>query len=286
MATILLEAAAWWLIAARVWAIVHDVVTRFPFPIPNGWFQIAYTADLGADNAIPLRYFGRQLHLIRDKSGEPRLFDAFFPQPWPITERNKIIWAWHHAQGSPPSWQVPEMPQADDPEWTEYRCYEWRVATHNQEMGENAVDRAHFKYVHGAKTVPDSEVEFEGHIRKATQHLKLKTPRGVVDGAIRVQAHGMGCTITEFTGICDTVALVCHTPVDEHNVHSRFSFTQRRADVEGPRGGVARAVIADIVKQMNEDIPIWENKQYLSAPMLCDGDGPIGPYRKWAAQFY
>ena len=52
------------------------------------------------------------------------------------------------------------------------------------------------------------------------------------------------------------------------------------------RPGVAAAIIRDIVKQMHEDIPIWENKRYLDAPKLCDGDGPIGAYRAWTRQFY
>jgi hypothetical protein len=34
------------------------------------------------------------------------------------------------------------------------------------------------------------------------------------------------------------------------------------------------------------DIRIWENKRYQDPPRLVAGDGPIGPYRKWARQFY
>jgi 3-ketosteroid 9alpha-monooxygenase subunit A len=41
-----------------------------------------------------------------------------------------------------------------------------------------------------------------------------------------------------------------------------------------------------IVHQVNQDIPIWENKVYLEEPTLCDGDGPIAKYRKWFKQFY
>ena len=50
--------------------------------------------------------------------------------------------------------------------------------------------------------------------------------------------------------------------------------------------GVAAAIIRDIVKQMNEDIPIWEHKIYRPAPTLCDGDGPIPEFRRWCRQFY
>jgi hypothetical protein len=39
-------------------------------------------------------------------------------------------------------------------------------------------------------------------------------------------------------------------------------------------------------KTIEQDIPIWENKVYRHDPMLCDGDGPIMQYRRWARQFY
>ena len=31
---------------------------------------------------------------------------------------------------------------------------------------------------------------------------------------------------------------------------------------------------------------IFDNKIYIANPALADGDGPILPFRKWAAQFY
>jgi hypothetical protein len=41
-----------------------------------------------------------------------------------------------------------------------------------------------------------------------------------------------------------------------------------------------------VVRQTNEDIPIWENKVHHARPVLCDGDGPIANYRRWCRQFY
>jgi 3-ketosteroid 9alpha-monooxygenase subunit A len=35
-----------------------------------------------------------------------------------------------------------------------------------------------------------------------------------------------------------------------------------------------------------QDVQIWENKIYLDRPILCDGDGPIGEFRRWYSQFY
>jgi hypothetical protein len=39
-------------------------------------------------------------------------------------------------------------------------------------------------------------------------------------------------------------------------------------------------------QEADKDIPLWENKLYLSSPLLCDGDGPIMQFRRWASQFY
>ena len=75
-------------------------------------------------------------------------------------------------------------------------------------------------------------------------------------------------------------------PIDARSVHVRYAFTQPRVNGEDPKGGVAAAIIRDIVKQTNEDIPIWENKVYRERPVLCDGDGPIAQYRRWCQQFY
>ena len=194
-----------------------------------------------------------------------------------------MIWAWHHVSHDEPTWDVPEVPELASDDWTALERHRWTVRSHPQEMGENGVDRAHFRYVHGAKNVPDSELELDGHIRRATQHMKMATPRGEVDGTVAVEAHGMGCTITRFSGICDTVILLSHAPIDACTVDTRFAFSQRKTDA---RTGVGAAMVAEIVRQMNQDIPIWEHKRYLPKPMLCDGDGPIPEYRKWASQFY
>ena len=49
---------------------------------------------------------------------------------------------------------------------------------------------------------------------------------------------------------------------------------------------MGKAFVAEVSRQLEEDIPIWENKIYLDRPALCDGDGPIGSFRKWCKQFY
>ena len=46
------------------------------------------------------------------------------------------------------------------------------------------------------------------------------------------------------------------------------------------------AIIDGIANGVLDDMPIWDNKSYVSDPILCDGDGPINKFRKWVSQFY
>lgn len=48
-------------------------------PIPFGWFQVGWAADVTAGVVHPLQYFGQHLVLWCDDAGRPHLHDAFCP---------------------------------------------------------------------------------------------------------------------------------------------------------------------------------------------------------------
>jgi phenylpropionate dioxygenase-like ring-hydroxylating dioxygenase large terminal subunit len=52
---------------------------RYPFDIPFGWFQVAWSDDLAPGQVVPRFYFGRHLVLWRDEHGRAHLNDAFCP---------------------------------------------------------------------------------------------------------------------------------------------------------------------------------------------------------------
>jgi hypothetical protein len=66
----------------------------------------------------------------------------------------------------------------------------------------------------------------------------------------------------------------------------RFSFMAKKVGNDSMTENVRKAFIAEIERQLGQDIPIWEHKRMVERPMLCDGDGPIGIFRRWAKQFY
>ena len=205
---------------------------------------------------------------------------------WTVREVNGLIMAWHHLHGEPPSWEVPVLAEYGSPEWTSYELRRWKIRTHNQDMAENAVDLAHFHYLHGTVDLPTSEAEAQGHVLHAVSTIMMRTPMGKTSGTVDVHAHGFGFTTTRFRGIVETLLVSSATTIDEEHVDVRFSFTMKKLAHKDVTLTVGKAYIAEIERQLAQDIPIWENKIYLARPLLVDGDGPIGLYRKWCRQFY
>jgi len=206
---------------------------------------------------------------------------------YPTVERNNLIYAWYHPKGEQPSYDVETYPEVLDSAWSdEFVKLEYSVECHIQDMAENAVDAAHFQYVHGVVSYPEFEVSYDQQKRISVQQANMETPRGTVEGKITAYSNGPGDNATKFEGICDTLLLGSTTPIENELCIVRFSFLQKKINGETPKGGVGAAIIADIDKQVKEDIPIWENKKFALQPVLCDMDGPIAKFRKQYATFY
>ena len=212
-----------------------------------------------------------------------RIPNAARAQTLPVVERNGFIWAWHDAGDRQPFFEIPVLPQVDSTDWVETFRKTWRIRSQIQEMGENGVDSAHFPAVHGSAAVPKAEVTEDGAHRRAVQFSEIDTSHGRSRSVIDVNSFGMGFGFTHFTGICETISMNCMTPIDAESTDLTVVFLQPRGSEQE---GVYRAICKDLEKQVGEDIPIWENKRYNPAPVLCDGDGPIAGYRRWCLQFY
>ncbi len=312
----------------------------FTPPIPNGWFQVADSAEIKPGDVKPLRYFGKDLVIFRTEDGELSVLDAFCPhlgahlgyggkikgneiecpfhawrfgadgkcagvpyakhQPrkasidrWHIKEVAGLVMCWHHANGEPPQFDIPdEIPEymskdgVRNEEWTDFERREWTIRSRNQEMAENAVDSAHFHYLHGCTNMPQSEANIDGPIMRVFSGTGMETPRGTVDGSVESLNYGFGLAIVRFKGIVETLNVASTTPIDGENVHLRFNFSVKRTAGADIVRGVGKAFVAEVTRQLEQDIPIWENKIQLERPMLCDGDGPIALFRRWCTQFY
>jgi nitrite reductase/ring-hydroxylating ferredoxin subunit len=207
---------------------------------------------------------------------------------YPTVERNSVAFTWYHPRGDAPLWDVPEEPElGDHPDWSAVIRTEYVIDASVQEMAENAVDSAHFRFVHNTATVPDLEeytTGFPEAVMRSSQ--KFPTPRGVMEGRIDTRACGPGISRVDFSGIVDTVNYTCTTPIDGGRSIVRFNFVFKTMGDEETTRNVGRAFVAEVDKQVKEDKPIWEHKAHLVRPALADNDGPFMKFRKWAAQFY
>ena len=156
-----------------------DIDMRFPFDAyPKGWFQVAYSREVGSGQVVGLHYFGRRLICYRGDSGTPYVLDAYCPH-----------------------------------------------------LG--------------------ADIAFGGH-------------RGL----------GRSCT------------LLTVTPIDGEFVDARYTFFVQTDPQTGEMTRMGLGFARDFCKQIEQDIPIWENKIYRDRPQLARGEGAITEFRAWARQSY
>jgi len=204
---------------------------------------------------------------------------------WPVLEHSGAVFVWHDESEAGPSFELPPHPELSDADWVPVERHEFTIATCAQEVAENAHDPAHFTAVHGVPALPDSKSEFEGPRLHSENRGRFETPRGPVDTSIRATSYGLGCGHLRTRGLADMAQLLLQTPIDAEHLHVRWQFATPRA-VDGSPQPLGIAFAREFVRQFGQDIPIWESKRYLARPVLCDGDGAIAGFRRWAGQFY
>ena len=314
------------------------------FPIPFGWYAVAYSDDISAGDVLPLHYFNEHMVLFRTEDGVATVMQAYCPHlgahlgyggkvrgnsiacpfhawefntagecvnvpyatsipkqaqgkpclySYPVRECNRMIWAWYHPRRLAPLFELDNITELKDPNWSEFDLYEWEINSCIQETGENGVDIAHFVYVHNAREMPKAAITLDGHRRDTDMVTKGPAidEAGNLDFNKLENSHltskncGPGMTTQVFSRAFKTVMLGTVTPITQNRLILRFAFT-KPLDISDSFNILTDGMIAEIVRQVQFDIPIWENKIYRETPLLCDGDGPIAKYRKWFSQFY
>jgi len=294
---------------------------RFPFPIPNGWFIVAPSDAVGVGEILPVYYFAKDLIVFRTASGAARVTTAYCAhlgahigvggkvngdsvecpfhgwcydgqsgrcsnipygsdaghipsraaiRAYPALERNGMIWAWHHLEGGAPFYEVPEVPELSDPDWSEPYTAEYVVRTVCQEMAENNHDPAHFQFVHGTDDIPQQDVFIDGGYKRVVG----------MDGHFVRETFGLGLGVLRMTDVM--TFFTSTTPIDEENVHVRWTFIAPKTS--GP--DAARGIAESFLGGVSQDIPIWENKRYVERPVVIKDERSILDHREWCKQFY
>jgi 3-ketosteroid 9alpha-monooxygenase subunit A len=205
---------------------------------------------------------------------------------WRVVEKNGLVLVHFHKEGAEPEFEIPDVPEWESDAWTDYWRKDFVVKSCAQELAENTVDPAHFRFVHGTAELPTAEAWSEGPCLRVRMSYPIRMGDQIQHGDIDITTWGFGFGITRFTGIVDTTVVVTGTPIDDQTVHNRLSFMVKKLPSEEATQGLGRAFVDEISRQFSEDMPIWEHKVHWERPLLCDGDGPVGVLRSWAKQWY
>jgi phenylpropionate dioxygenase-like ring-hydroxylating dioxygenase large terminal subunit len=204
---------------------------------------------------------------------------------WNTCEANGFVFAYHHAEGKPASAPIPTIPEHGSPEWAEPVRARWLVKSRMYDMGENPVDAQHFQYLHGG-IAPDFRQEPDGHGgTRNVSNLDMPTPKGTFKGSITSESYGTGFGVVNVKGVVHTIIMMANTPIDDQTVEVKFDYLQPRSDDER-QVRIGGKMIAELKRQMEQDIVIFEHKRYLTKPCLVPEDGPIAEYRRAARKNY
>ncbi len=299
---------------------VSHVGRRFPFPVPNGWFIVAASADLAPGDVVPLHYFGRDLVLFRGDDGAAHVLDAYCKHLGAHlavggrVDGSCIQCPFHGWKFDGASGTCVEVPYDDVdfiPQRANMRAYPtiernhmiW--AWHHLEGGEPFYDVPVVAEFDDPEWLPFIVRDF--HIATICQEMAENNVDRVhfmyvhgldvvpeeeffadgpykraarTDGSFTREGFGLGLGVLRVPG--QTVFLSSTTPVDEENVHVRWVFTAPKALGEQGLQAVADGFCAGV----SQDIPIWENKLYQDPPILRPEEKDVSEHRRWCRQFY
>lgn len=205
-----------------------------------------------------------------------------------VRERNGFVLVWWDDAGGEPSWEVPEHPAGFTPPELSVRSF----PGHPQETTENTVDVGHFSTVHGFDQVTiTSPLRVEGPYLTMSYSFVHGLGPVAWDTSFTAHCWGLGYSFVEVTIPAfrlRTRLFVLALPTAEGQIELRLgaSGPDDGTAVGGIAGRAVRALSHWLLRRdAAQDIPIWRSRRHVEQPALARGDGPIGRYRRWAAQF-
>jgi phenylpropionate dioxygenase-like ring-hydroxylating dioxygenase large terminal subunit len=206
---------------------------------------------------------------------------------WPVVERYGMIFVYRDRARSAPPYALPEIEDFDEARWSRPSTYTWRVAIHSQDIMENSVDSAHFAAVHGHK-LPVNTFTAEGKELRISQQTEVRRLGLNIRTKLEFHMIEPGFHYLRFRDTPGTQAMVFSsiTPVDEERVDHRLTIFVMKTRIPGWTWLLQRFLVSQMMATYVEDMQIWQNKAYLSRPVLCSYDSAIMKLRNWYAQFY
>jgi len=207
-----------------------------------------------------------------------------------VREQNGYAMIWIHARGAAPWFEVPVIPETDDPGFRVYRRNRWVLDSHIQEIYENVVDVQHFKSLHQMDVEraswepvgsPDGPI-----VRLAVDMRRDSEAQAGEEGRTEIESfmYGPGLQVTRLSGKLRGVSVNSLTPIGDEKVEVAHTYYVELSDPSTEKE--VEAFWEYYVDDHRLDFQIWNNKIYQPRPVLADEDGDVAGFRRWFRQFY
>uniref|UniRef100_A0A0N4ZMH8 cholesterol 7-desaturase n=1 Tax=Parastrongyloides trichosuri TaxID=131310 RepID=A0A0N4ZMH8_PARTI len=269
--------------------VVNDNCVQCPF---HGWI---FSAETGKCTSIPYN--------------EASIPEQAKVSTWHVIERNNAIFVWYHAEGDAPTWEIPEIYEVKDKEWSYNGRTEHEIMCHIQEVPENGADLAHLDYLHL------HGIQEGNDVTKIPMNISKPYIRHVWDGSWEAkngdEKHISVMHLYQIMKAGNFSLPLTETKLDAIQygpgiVHMMFDFgilgkgivfqylTPEEPMFQRSRFNMyttvpklwAKFMMLSEAFQFERDIFIWSNKKYIKNPLYVKNDGPINKHRKWFQQFY
>ncbi|KAF6715727.1 Cholesterol desaturase daf-36 [Oryzias melastigma] len=282
----------------------------------------AYCPHLGANLAVGGQVSGSCLecpfHGWQFRGGDgkcvkipysKKVLESAKVRSWICCEQNQQILVWFHCDGEEPEWSVPEQEEISNGSWVYRGRTEHFLSAHIEEVAENAGDVAHLYHLHVPGIVSgvdlryinnklweflrhDWKVEWEGN--KPDKHCSEMTLKH------SLTVFGSNCGLLDLTVVARQVGPSLVFLDFRHKFLGRGMILQSVTPVEPLLQCVTHTIyyqanIPAVVPkfllrgecmQFERDVMIWNNKKYISNPLLVKEDATIRKHRLWYKQFY
>ncbi|KAM4527107.1 cholesterol 7-desaturase nvd [Odontesthes bonariensis] len=229
---------------------------------------------------------------------------------WPSCEVNQQILIWFHCDGEEPQWTVPELQEIANNQWVYWGRTEHFINAHIEEIPENAGDIAHIDHLHTPGIIGGVDLryinskawEFLRHDWKVQWEPELEPNKHCSQMAIKhtLTVFGYHWPLLDVHVVARQVGPGIVFLQFEHSFLGRGVIIQSVTPVEPLLQCVSHKIFYQsnipalvpkfILKaeciQFERDVMIWNNKKYVSKPLLVKEDSAIRKHRRWYSQFY
>ncbi|KAG5272824.1 hypothetical protein AALO_G00169690 [Alosa alosa] len=299
---------------------------ELPPVYPNGWYRVLDSHMLERGDVKNVTVLGEQVAVFRGLDGKAYVVDAYCPHLGAnLAVGGRVVggciecpfhgWQFRGEDGKcvriPYAEKVPEFAKGDHPgEWVYRGRTEHFINAHIEEIPENAADIAHLAHLHTPGIVSGVDLrytnsktwEFVRHdwkvewkpepepnkhcsqmlVKHALTVFGRRWPLLDLDVVARQVGPGIVFLLFDHSFLGHGVIMHCVTPVEpllqcvSHTIFYQSSIPPL----------VPKFILRAECIQFERDVMIWNNKTYISKPMLVKEDSAIQKHRRWFSQFY